>query len=88
MIYITNEPKEIFTKEMSANSSSHFLVFNRISLLRNPKKNYFEEKLLKLLRSKYQFTSLPVYLQVRNIATVIYLFKIQIPEQYVKYVQN
>ena len=37
---------------------AYFLVFNKISLLRNPKKNYFEKKLLKLLPLN---TNSPVY---------------------------
>ena len=37
---------------------AYFLVFNKISLLRNPKKNYFEKKLLKLLHLN---TNSPVY---------------------------
>ena len=27
---------------------AYFLAFNKISLLRNPKKNYFEEKIIKI----------------------------------------
>ena len=85
--------KEYLQRKYLQRVLANFLAFNKISLLRNPKKNYFEKKIIKtatLYIPIYHFTFLPTRKIVEISQSLFTCSKSEIktPEQCVKYVRN